>query len=150
MSYRGRGPVEVPGLRRRVGGVRSAELADTVGVNVETLRYYERRGLLPVPPRRPSGYRDFPPDAVDRLRRIKQAQALGLTLQEITELLALNPHTDIACGDMETRIRSKITDLDTTMVALGELREQLEQLLCACCDGQQTNRACPALENHRS
>ncbi len=130
--------------------MRSAQLADTAGVNVETLRYYERRGLLPPPPRRSSGYRDYPPEAVQRLRLIKQAQALGLSLEEITELIALNPHADIACGDMETRIRSKITDLDTRLAALGELRGQLEQLLCDCCDGQHTARACPALEHHPS
>lgn len=130
--------------------MRSAQLADTAGVNVETLRYYERRGLLPPPPRRSSGYRDYPPEAVQRIRLIKQAQALGLSLEEITELIALNPHADIACGDMETRIRSKITDLDTRLAALGELRGQLEQLLCDCCDGQHAARACPALEHHPS
>lgn len=127
--------------------MRSAQLADTVRVKVETLRYYERRGLLPHPPRRASGYRDYPPECVQRLRLIKQAQALGLSLPEITELLAVSPRAAVACGDMETRIRSKTADLDTRLAALSDLRRSLERLLCDCCDGQHTDRTCPALEH---
>jgi len=129
--------------------MRSGELAKAGGVHVETLRYYERRGLLSEPPRRGSGYREYPEEALARLRMIKQAQTLGLSLDEITELLALNPHATVACGDMETRIRAKITELDDKLTALAELRGSLEQLLCACCDGHQAEQACPALDQHR-
>ena len=65
------------------------EFAHDAGVNVQTVRYYERRGLLPEPDRRPSGYREYGPDALDRLHFIKRAQELGFTLTEIRELLAL-------------------------------------------------------------
>lgn len=67
--------------------MRSAELAKAGGVHVETLRYYERRGLLAEPPRHGSGYREYPAEALHRLRMIKQAQTLGFTLDEIAELL---------------------------------------------------------------
>ncbi|MDQ6754521.1 MAG: heavy metal-responsive transcriptional regulator [Actinomycetota bacterium] len=126
----------------------TGELAQAVGVNVETLRYYERRGLLAAPPRHPSGYRDYPVEAVARLRLIKQAQSLGLSLDEITGLLALSPDPVIACGDLATRVRSKITELDEKLAALTELRGSLDRLLCDCCGGQQDGRACPVLARH--
>ncbi len=124
--------------------MRSGELAEAGGVHVETLRYYERRGLLAEPPRRGSGYREYPVEAVQRLRMIKQAQSLGLSLDEIADLLTVNPHAEVACGPMEVRLRSKITELDEKLAALSELRGSLESLLCECCDGRQTEQACPA------
>lgn len=125
--------------------MRSGELARAGGVNVETLRYYERRGLLAKPPRLASGYRQYPPEALSRLRMIKQAQALGLTLTEIAELLSLRPQADVTCGDMEARIRSKISELDTKLTNLTQLRRSLESLLCDCCDSQHATTECPAL-----
>ena len=73
------------------------ELARRSGVNLETVRYYERRGLLPKPPRTPAGYRAFPAASVRRVRFIRQAQALGFTLAEIKELLALRVDPDTTC-----------------------------------------------------
>jgi DNA-binding transcriptional MerR regulator len=70
------------------GGLRSGQLAERAGVNVQTLRYYERRGLLDAPPRRPSGQREYPEAAVRLLHTIKAAQRLGFTLAEIEELIA--------------------------------------------------------------
>lgn len=125
--------------------MRSGELAEAGGGHVETLRYYERRGLLAEPPRRGSGYREYPVEAVQRLRMIKQAQSLGLSLDEIADLLTVNPHAEVACGPMEVRLRSKITELDEKLAALSELRGSLESLLCECCDGRPTEQACPAL-----
>ena len=133
----------------RIDGMRSGGLAEAGGVHVETLRYYERRGLLAEPPRRGSGYREYPDEALQRLRMIKQAQTLGLTLDEISDLLTLNPHADVACGDMEDRIRAKIIELDAKLATLSELRGSLERLLCDCCDGRQTEQTCPALASHR-
>lgn len=125
--------------------MRSGELAEAGGVHVETLRYYERRGLLAEPPRRGSGYREYPVEAVQRLRMIKQAQSLGLSLDEIADLLTVNPHAEVACGPMEVRLRSKIAEIDDKLAGLLELRGSLESLLCACCDGRQSEQACPAL-----
>jgi len=102
--------------------MRSGELAQAGGVHVETLRYYERRGLLPEPPRLGSGYGEYPAEALQRLRMIKQAQMRGLTLDEIADLLTLNPHAEVACGDMEARIRAKITELDAKLATLRAAR----------------------------
>jgi len=73
----------------RVGHLTIGHLAKSAGVNLETVRYYERRGLLPKPPRSASGYRLFPSDAARRLRFIRRAQELGFSLKEIRELLSL-------------------------------------------------------------
>ena len=126
--------------------VRSGELAKSAGVHVETLRYYERRGLLAEPPRRSSGHRDYPEDAVARLRMIKQAQALGLTLDEIAELLVSYPDGAVACGDVESRILAKIEEVDRRIAALAGLRGTLQELVGGCCaGGEHPDRACPAL-----
>ena len=130
--------------------MRSSELARAGGVNIETLRYCERRGLLTEPPRLASGYREYPPEALQRLQLIKQAQALGLTLGEIAELLTLRPHAEVTCADMGTRVRSKIAELDDKLAALTELRGSLEQLLCGCCDSRHGGQACPALSQHHT
>ena len=84
--------------------LRSGELAKQAGVNVETLRVYERKGILPQPPRRASGYREYPPDAVDRIRFIKRAQELGFTLKEIKELLELGADPQTTCADLRARV----------------------------------------------
>src|SRR5262252_9659941 len=79
----------VPGYRVDAGGMQTHEVAERAGVNAQTLRYYERRGLLAEPPRSPAGYRDYPPAAVEVLRFVKRSQELGFTLAEVEELLSL-------------------------------------------------------------
>lgn len=101
--------------------------------------------MLPEPPRRASGHREYPPQALERLRLIKRAQALGLNLDEVAELLALRSDNVVACGDMEPRIRSKIAELDDKLIALTELRDSLGRMLCECCSGEQVQQACAAL-----
>ena len=80
-------------------GLRTGQVAKQTGVNVETLRYYERQGLIDAPPRTASGYREYPAETVSRIRFIRRAKALGFTLQEIGDLLSLrgqghDPHED--------------------------------------------------------
>src|SRR4029453_16136340 len=87
--YQGIDLILIDGLRLEVVIMRSGAGAEQAGVNVQTLRYYERRGLLPRTPRRDSGYREFPADAVRIVRFIKRAQDLGFTLDEVEELLRL-------------------------------------------------------------
>src|SRR5919198_614719 len=84
----------------RMDGFKRGEVARAGGVNLETIRYYERRGLLPKPPRTTSGYRTFGADAVRRLRFIKNAQDLGFSLREIKELLALRLDARTSCADV--------------------------------------------------
>src|SRR5688572_18532626 len=88
--------------------LRTGELAARAGVNVQTLRYYERRGLLKEPRRRSSGYRAYPAEAVKLIRFVKQAQELGFTLSEIENLLRLRADQKASCSEVRARAESKL------------------------------------------
>src|SRR2546426_9423513 len=122
------------------------ELAQQGRVNSETIRYYERRGLLPKPPRTPSGYRTFGTDAVRRLRFIKHAQELGFSLKEIKELLALRVDARTSCADVRKRAEAKLADIDQKLRALRAMKRALVQLTAACV-GRGPVSACPILES---
>ena len=120
------------------------ETAREAGVNVQTLRYYERRGLLPQPVRRDSGYREYSRDAVRLVRFIKRAQDLGFSLDEIAELVKLR---GVRRGERH-RVRSiaerKITDIDQKIAQLQAIRAALAKLVDACHDGG--NADCQIIE----
>ncbi|MCA1600069.1 MAG: heavy metal-responsive transcriptional regulator [Acidobacteria bacterium] len=122
------------------------ELAKRGRVNLETVRYYEREGLLPKPPRSPAGYRVFPPDAVRRIRFIKRSQELGFSLKEIKELLALRvaPHTTSA--DVRKRAEAKIEDIEEKVKSLRAMKKALARLT-ATCGGKGSASDCPILES---
>jgi MerR family mercuric resistance operon transcriptional regulator len=123
-----------------------SQLAKRGGVNLETIRYYERRGLLPKPPRLQSGYRAFSSDAVRRVRFIKQAQALGFSLREIQELLALRIAPDTTRADVRERAMAKIADIDEKIKKLRTMKKALSRLTATCC-GQGSASECPILES---
>jgi len=112
--------------------LRIGHLAQLGGVNLETIRYYERRGLIPKPERTAAGYRQFSPDAARRLRFIKRAQELGFSLDEVRELLALgaDPRQDRAT--IRARAHVKIDDINRKIVALTAMKETLHQLVNRC------------------
>lgn len=126
--------------------MRIGELAQRAGVNIQTVRYYERRGLLPEPQRRPSGYREYDPAALERLRFIRRAQELGFTLAEIGELLELrhDPHTPAAA--VKARAEAKIADIDHRMHDLERIRHALVHLAGRCRGGQGPIGDCPLLD----
>src|SRR6266436_8852977 len=93
-------------------GLKTAQLANEGGVNVETIRYYERHGLLTKVPRTASGYRQFSEDHAIRLRFIRHAQELGFTLKEVKELLAIRVKPGSGCGDVRRKAEAKIADVD--------------------------------------
>lgn len=123
----------------------TGKLAQAANVNVETLRYYERRGLLPEPPRRDSGYRAYPPESVDRLRFIKGAQALGFTLEEIQELLELRVDEHATSGEVRSRAQDKVAQISEKIRALEEMRDALSHLIEQC-SGEGPMSDCPILE----
>jgi len=112
-------------------------LAELGGVNLETVRYYERRGLLPKPPRTQAGYRQFPPDTVQRLRFIKRAQELGFSLEEIRDLLSLRVERR-NCADVRARAQAKIADIEKKMKALAAMKSTLRDLVNRCEQGDST------------
>ena len=130
------------------------QVAKQVGIGVETLRFYERQGLLAQPKRPASGYRQYDDEAVERLGFIRRAKALGFTLGEIRSLLSLrvDPHSTVA--DVRERARKKVEEVDAKIRDLTAIRDALRKLVKAC-RGDGPKSECPILEaldpsNHRT
>ena len=121
------------------------QVAGAADVNVQTIRYYERRGLFPTPRRTSAGYRQYTDDAVARIRFIKHAQDLGFSLQEIQDLLGLRVRHGAACDAVERKTRQKIEVVQHRIRDLQRMRRTLERLATACTDRQPTDD-CPILE----
>lgn len=119
-------------------------LAEAAGVNVPTVRYYERRGIIPRPPRTSSGYRRYDQAFLDRIRFIRRAQELGFTLEEIGDLLALRVDDRRACSIVEEATRAKLADVQAKIRDLQRLRNVLNRLVRSCQEREPTNE-CPIL-----
>ncbi|GIH03638.1 mercuric resistance operon regulatory protein [Rhizocola hellebori] len=122
------------------GGLRTGEVAEQAGVNIQTLRYYERRGLIAEPARSPGGHRTYPADTVTLLAVIKAAQKLGFTLDEVAELLATGRRRH-PTRDLQHRAAAKLTEVDQKIAHLHTIRQALTQLIAARCDSL-TNCTC--------
>ena len=109
--------------------MRIGELARLTGKSVATLRYYEQLGLLPVPARTESGYRAFPPETVERVRFIGQAQERGFSLEEIARVLTLHDMGESPCGRVVETARQKLRDLETLIAELRERHATLSTAL---------------------
>jgi len=123
-----------------------SELAKQGRVNLETIRYYERQGLLPKPPRSASGYRLFSLEGVRRIRFIKRAQELGFSLKEIKELLALRVSQDATAADVKERAEAKVKDIEHKIQTLRAMKKALVRLSASCC-GEGSISECPILES---
>ncbi len=125
------------------------QVARLAGIGIETVRYYERQGLIPEPPRTRSGYRQYPEEVVSRLRFIRRAQDLGFALKEINELL--NLRLDVAANRAEVRARAeaKIRDIEETIHELQNMWDALTRLTRACSAGGPAP-GCPILEALKS
>lgn len=121
------------------------KVAREAGLGVETVRFYEREGLLEQPARRPSGYREYASDAVARLRFIKQAQRLGFTLREIKELLSLKLDPDATRAQVREQAVAKVEDIDRRIWELKRMKKALVPLIEAC-DGHGALEGCPILD----
>lgn len=123
------------------------QVAQKAGIGVETVRFYERQGLVAEPPRSDSGYRDYPPDTVARLLFIRRAKELGFTLKEIKELLSLLPTR--SRSDVKVLAQAKIADIDAKIESLKSIRHALARLISECPSGAE----CPifqALEGQKT
>ena len=125
--------------------LRIGQLAEQAQVKVETVRFYERRGLIAEPERTPAGYRQYSVDTVRRIRFIKRAQDLGFSLTEITGLLELRAHSPRACGTVERKARDKIALVETKIRELMRIKKALATL-AANCAKQAPSGECPILE----
>lgn len=124
--------------------MRTAQVARRAGVNTQTLRYYERRGLLPDPGRTSSGYRAYPDDAVRIVRFIKRAQELGFTLTQIEVLLDLAAGGPDSCDATQQLVTEKLGELNAKIDSLIAMRDALEQLVDTCALPRE-DRDCPLL-----
>ncbi len=122
------------------------QVARAASVHIETLRYYERRGLVPKPPRSPSLYRKYPDETVPRVQFVKHAQDLGFSLREIRELLSMRASPKARCADVKRRAETKIDEIESKIRALNAMRRALVRLV-AQCDGKLPASACPILES---
>ena len=121
------------------------EVAKAAEVGIETVRFYEREGLIAEPPRRQSGYRQYPPDTVRRLRFIRRAKDLGFTLKEIRELLDLRVDPTRSCADVRTLAKAKMVDIEAKMLDLARIQAALTELVRTC-RGKGPTSACPILD----
>jgi Hg(II)-responsive transcriptional regulator len=122
----------------------TGEAADRADVNVQTVRYYERRGLIPEPPRTSGGFRQYSPDHVARIRFIKRAQELGFTLEEAGELLNLRATPDADRADVRAVAQEKRDAIERKIADLQRMQATLDHLIAAC-EGHGTTDACPIL-----
>jgi DNA-binding transcriptional MerR regulator len=110
-------------------GLRVSELAEAVGVAPDTIRYYERAGLLPAPARTPAGYRAYGDAAIDRIQFIQGAQRLGLRLRDIADLLAIRDTGVCPCEPAEQLLTRRLAELDAELARLNALRAEMVAML---------------------
>ena len=125
-----------------MNGLKIGEVAQRSGVGIDTVRYYERSGLLPRAPRLASGYRDYPVDTIARLRFIRRAKGLGFTLDEIAELLALSGRRDVK--SVKSAAQARLKTIEQKIAELKRIRAGLRKLVEAC-PGHGDPAHCPIL-----
>ncbi len=121
------------------------QVAKRSGIGIETVRFYERKGLVEEPPRTDSGYRQYPEEVVARIRFIRRAKELGFKLSEISELLSLRVDPDTTCADVRKQTEFKIADVEDKIRVLQGIKTALTRL-AASCVGTGPASECPILE----
>lgn len=124
--------------------LRIGQVAQRAGVGVETVRFYERQGLIDEPPRSTSGYRQYSEGTVTKLRFIKRAKDLGFSLSEVKEMISLRLDSTASASEVKTRAEAKIADIEEKLRDLQRVREALLHLVQGC-DGTSSTAACPIL-----
>lgn len=127
------------------GSMAIGEVAKSSGVSIETIRYYEREGLLAAAERKESGYRVFNQDHVRRLRFIQKAKTLGFSLREISELLSIREDPKGSSREVKALARAKLVDIEEKIRVLQRMKRSLKPLVDSC-PGQGAKSACPILE----
>jgi Hg(II)-responsive transcriptional regulator len=124
------------------------EVARRSNLGIETIRYYEREGLLLKPERRPSGYRQYDESTVERLKYIRQAKELGFTLAEIRELLELSPVNQAGCDHIRQRAEAKVADIEEKIRSLQQMKRALGKIVDRC-RAKDSEDDCPLVHKTR-
>ena len=128
-----------------MSGLTIGQVAQKTGMGIETIRFYERKGLIAEPPRKESGYRQYQPEILDRLAFIQQAKALGFSLGEIHELMSLRHRPDTSSRDIKKIAVVRLADIEQKIKALRRMQRALKKLVDQC-PGQGSLHECPILE----
>lgn len=128
---------------QKTSGLTIGALAKNAAVNTETVRYYQSRGLLTTPKKALGGIRRYPPEAAQRIRFIKRAQALGFTLEEIASLLELNDGKN--CASTRLLAEHKLEEIEARIADIQSIRDALKELIAAC-RSKNSQRCCPIIE----
>jgi MerR family mercuric resistance operon transcriptional regulator len=129
-----------------MNGISRGKLAQSAGVGIETIRFYENKGLIPKPKRSESGYRQYSEEDRIRIQFIKRAQELGFTLKEIKELLGLQEKPGTSCNQVKDRADSKLAEIDGKIADLKKMRRSLIRLAEACEHGKKAVSECRVLD----
>jgi len=121
------------------------QVARSTGVGIETIRFYERKGLIEDPPRKESGYRQYPENTIVRLQFIRRAKELGFSLKEIEELISLRLGPKSTCGDVKRRAELKIAEIEEKVRDLKKMKVALVGLTRECAGGKKSTGDCPIL-----
>lgn len=130
-------------------GLTISQLAKACEVNIETIRYYERRGLIPEPPRNKSGYRKFPENIVKDIQFIKRTQDLGFTLEEIKNLLNASNDEDFRSEEVHDFATSKIKEIEERIENMYQMKALLEDLAKKCPGSGVSKNDCPIIKNFK-
>ncbi len=122
------------------------QLAKQTGVGIETIRFYENKGLIPEPPRTAAGYRQYPDDSLKRVCFIRHAKELGFSLKEIKELLALRASPKANCAKVRKEAEQKRWEIEQKIEALTKMKTALDELINQC-DGNAAASICPILKS---
>lgn len=125
-------------------GLIIGELAKNADVNIETIRYYERLGLILEPPRTESGYRIFPPEVIQRIKFIKRSQSLGFSLSEIHKLLTLTDSDSFSCLEVRQFASQKLKEIELKILDLQNIKSVLQDLSSKC--SEEPINSCPIIE----
>jgi DNA-binding transcriptional MerR regulator len=112
------------------------QVAESAGVSVDTVRFYERRGILPAPERLPSGYRTYTAATVERIRLARRLQALGLTLEEVVDALHATDQGDATCASERWRLEAVLERIEAKIAELRAVRREVTQVMGACDRGE--------------
>ncbi|UOQ93940.1 MerR family transcriptional regulator [Halobacillus shinanisalinarum] len=130
-------------------GLTISQVAKEANVNIETIRYYERRGLISEPPRTESGYRKFPLEVVEDIKFIKRTQDLGFTLEEIKNLLAASNDEKFRSEEMHDFATSKMKEIEAKIHDLHKMKILLEDLAEKCPGSGISKNECPIIKNFK-